>query len=576
MNPNTRDAEAVRGKPELVMVAKPDVELRARPDGLTSAANADLSPLSDVLDDEGATIEPLFGTTEERLRADVEAVASESDMDVPDLSLYYNVDADEDRMEAVAKRLNELDAVEAAYVKPPAEPAEAVGEAEVEALNDMTPAMESPPVNTPDFTPRQGYLDSAPDGIDARYAWQFPGGRGQGVDVIDLEWGWNFSHEDHQNNQGGVVGGSNSPYDNHGTAVIGEIGGDQNGLGVTGIASEANVSAVAFSMATARAIRLAANRLHRGDIMLLEIHRPGPRNNFQQRGDQDGYIAIEWWPDDWAAIRYAVAKGVIVVEAAGNGDENLDDAIYDNRPSWFPSDWSNPFRRGDRDSGAIVVGAGAPPSGTHGNDWGPDRSRLGFSNYGSILDAQGWGREVTTTGYGDLQGGSNKNEWYTDQFSGTSSASPIVVGALACAQGILRRDSQAQLSPLRARELLRSTGTPQQDAPGRPSSQRIGNRPDLRELIPNALQTSDWTGVQFRGTVPANSTRRWFTWGWPAQWHVLWTVVPTSPDPGGPQISWNVEVERATHENITYWISITNKTGSSVDVEARYAVLGET
>ena len=511
MNPNTRDAETVRGKPELVMVAKPDVELRARPDGLTSAANVDLSPLSDVLDDEGATIEPLFGTTEERLRADVEAVASESDMDVPDLSLYYNVDADEDRMEAVAKRLNELDAVEAAYVKPPAEPAEAVGETEVEALNDMTPAMESPPVSTPDFTPRQGYIDAAPDGIDAHYAWQFPGGRGQGVEVIDLEWGWNFSHEDHQNNQGGVVGGSNSQYDNHGTAVIGEIGGDQNGLGVTGIASEANVSAVAFSMATARAIRLAANRLHRGD-----------------------------------------------------------------RPSWFPSDWSNPFRRGDRDSGAIVVGAGAPPRGTHGNDWGPDRSRLGFSNYGSILDAQGWGREVTTTGYGDLQGGSSKNEWYTDQFSGTSSASPIVVGALACVQGILRRDRQAQLSPLRARELLRSTGTPQQDAPGRPSSQRIGNRPDLRELIPNALQTSDWTGVQFRGTVPANSTRRWFTWGWPAQWHVLWTVVPTSPGSGGPQISWNVEVERATHENITYWISITNKTGSSVDVEARYAVLGAT
>ncbi|ELZ95816.1 serine protease [Haloferax mucosum ATCC BAA-1512] len=575
MNPNTNEPEEIRGEPELVMVAKPDVKLRARPEGLTSAANADISPLSDVLDEEGATIEPLFGATEERLRADVESVASQSDTDVPDLSLYYAVHTDAERMESMAERLNELDAVESAYVKPPAEPADAVGEIEVGELNAMTPTDDAPPVNTPNFVSRQGFLDAAPEGVDAHYAWNFAGGRGDGVEVIDLEWGWNFSHEDHQHNQGGVVGGTNSSNDNHGTAVIGEIGGDENDYGVTGIAADANISAVAFSMPTARAIRLAADRLARGDIMLLEIHRPGPRNDFESRADQDGYIAIEWWPDDWAAIRYAVAKGVLVVEAAGNGDENLDDSIYDTKPSWFPADWENPFRRGDRDSGAIVVGAGAPPPGTHGSNWGPDRSRLGFSNYGRIIDAQGWGREVTTTGYGDLQGGSDKREWYTDRFSGTSSASPIVVGALACVQGILRRDRQPQLSPLRARELLRSTGSPQQDAPGRPSSQRIGNRPNLRELVPRARETQSWTGVQFRGTIPANSTRRWFTWGWPAQWHVLWSVVPTTPGSGGPQLSWNVEVERATHENITYWISITNKTGSTIEAEARYAVLGE-
>ena len=68
-------------------------------------------------------------------------------------------------------------------------------------------------------------------------------------------------------------------------------------------------------------------------------------------------------------------------------------------------------------------------------DWGPDRSRLDFSNYGARVDVQGWGREVTTTGYGDLQGGLNEDLWYTDHFSGTSSASPVVVGALAANAG---------------------------------------------------------------------------------------------------------------------------------------------
>lgn len=81
------------------------------------------------------------------------------------------------------------------------------------------------------------------------------------------------------------------------------------------------------------------------------------------------------------------------------------------------------------------------------------------------------------------------------------------------------------------------------------------------------------TGVQFRGTVPANSTRRWFTFRWPEGWHVAWYVVPTSPKSGAPQIDWDVEVERASNEHITYWISIRNLTGDSVDIEARYAVL---
>jgi hypothetical protein len=105
---------------------------------------------------------------------------------------------------------------------------------------------------------------------------------------------------------------------------------------------------------------------------------------------------------------------------------------------------------------------------------------LDFSNWGALVDAQGWGREVTTCGYGDLQGGSDEDLWYTDTFSGTSSASPIVAGAIAAIQGMARARGRAVQTPAQVRNCLRSTGSPQQDAPGRPASQRIGNRPDIR------------------------------------------------------------------------------------------------
>jgi hypothetical protein len=189
-----------------------------------------------------------------------------------------------------------------------------------------------------------------------------------------------------------------------------------------------------------------------------------------------------------------VARGLVVVEAAGNGAENLDDALYDQAPEGFPAGWRNPFNPANSSSEAVLVGAGAPPPGTHGRDHGPDRSRLDFSNHGRRVDTQGWGREVTTTGYGDLQGGA-ETVWYTDTFSGTSSASPIVVGALASTQGILRARGLPLLTPPRAIEALRATGSPQQDAPGRPATQRIGNRPDIQALIAHLVPTGVQAGV---------------------------------------------------------------------------------
>jgi len=79
-------------------------------------------------------------------------------------------------------------------------------------------------------------------------------------------------------------------------------------------------------------------------------------------------------------------------------------------------------------------------------------------------------------------------------------------------------------------------------------------------------------GTQFTGSVPGNAAQRWFTFGWPATWDTIWTVVPTTPAPGAPQLEWDVAVERASTTDITYWITIRNLTGTAISIEARYAV----
>src|SRR5207302_7604609 len=100
--------------------------------------------------------------------------------------VFFQVKAKDEYLEAIAADLAEHPVLQAVYIKPPST---------VPQLNPMAPAPAPPPPSTPDFSPRQGYLDPAPGGIDARFAWQ-QGARGRGVNVIDLEWGWQFSHED--------------------------------------------------------------------------------------------------------------------------------------------------------------------------------------------------------------------------------------------------------------------------------------------------------------------------------------------------------------------------------------------
>lgn len=320
------------------------------------------------------------------------------------------------------------------------------------------------PITTPSFESYQGYLGPAPHGIDAPAAWRW-GMRGQGIWFADVEGGWNAKHEDLPGERiTHVVGREiNDPgWRSHGTAVLGEVVGRDNGKGVVGIAPDVErvFTASIGSTSPANAIDSAARKLRPGDVLLIELQTTGPRGRF---------LPMEWYDDVYDAVRAATDRGIVIIEAAGNGNEDLDHKTYKGK-----------FDRTKRDSGAIMIGAGGPP-----RDGFNDREKLDFSNYGSRVDVQGWGRMVATLDYGDLQQCEDgSDDWrytdrhYTNRFSGTSSASPIVAGAAVLVQGLAKQRGRV-LSPRALRDLLAKTGTPQAGD----TKKNIGPRPNLARAI---------------------------------------------------------------------------------------------
>jgi hypothetical protein len=83
-------------------------------------------------------------------------------------------------------------------------------------------------------------------------------------------------------------------------------------------------------------------------------------------------------------------------------------------------------------------------------------------------------------------------------------------------------------------------------------------------------------GTQFHGSIGAGQTRRWFTWNWPACWHVLWTAQPTVPVTPVPSLRLRTQVERASRERITYWLEVTNDSDQAVEFDGRYEIVART
>lgn len=125
-------------------------------------------------------------------------------------------------------------------------------------------------------------------------------------------------------------------------------------------------------------------------------------------------------------------------------------------------------------------------------------------------------------------------------------------------------------------DTTRDTITPTQNVEiGQREGLSPGDCAAVRSMYRDLEPAATFRGVQFTGSVPANTTKRWFTHSWPAHWYVVWTVVPTAPAVDGPaQVEWTVQVTRQSGGLLKYFLAITNLTGGQVEVQARYDVLG--
>jgi subtilisin family serine protease len=288
---------------------------------------------------------------------------------------------------------------------------------------------------TPDFTPQQTYLDKDP-GMNVRAAWQAQA-TGRGATIRHLDLGVYRHHEDLGNIN--VVHSRAETHDcNHGTASTGCIAATRNDIGVTGIAYDGR-----FSFYDTGDLDMIVRDAQEGDIIGVNLE-------YVMKIGKVPVIDNKSW---WDKIRTLHDIGATVIVAAANGGLDLGKKGVIN-------DWG--------DSGSMLAGACSPTTGR----------RTGFSNYGhrtSLVNSWGW--SVVTTGYGTLQKRPGNDRNYTNSFSGTSSATPLVVGALAALQGYALIKHSRVLRSEDIRTILADTGYQQgvQD--------QIGHRPDLESAI---------------------------------------------------------------------------------------------
>lgn len=362
-----------------------------------------------------------------------------------------------DRLLDLAKKLEEFPEVEYCSLS---------------SLDPIQPPSDIPPT-TPNFEVNQAYIQPNP-GVDMAYAWGL-NLNGAGIRIRDVEYGFNSEHEDLNERNVLLAPGMNisssvtTSYSEHGTAVFGIVYGDKGTYGISGMAYGASQMMLAPEWQTSGYNRVAAvtqaiANSAAGDILIYEM---------QATGAQGNYGPAEYVGTVWDLTKAATDAGIIIVAAAGNGAENLDSAPYLNY-------------RNRGNSGAIMVGAG---------DNTINHNKLSFSTYGARVDVHAWGTGVFSSGYGDAQQiGGDFNQYYTN-FSGTSSATPIVASCAIVLQSYFHSLTGNYMTPVQMRNLLRSTGIPQG------TGGNIGPIPNMQAAILQVqnefLNVDKFSGLEF-------------------------------------------------------------------------------
>ena len=401
-------------------------------------------------------IEPVFSdkTREKIPKLQRLAVERDPSYNPSDLTTFHYVEAEKaDDLLALAKMLAASSAILSADV-------------EIPGPDPLVDDSDDP------LSVNQTYLDAAPGGLDARYAWTFTGGDGAGQRVIDIEQGWTFNHEDlagHGITQlnGTLVDSSRG----HGTAVLGELCAIDNTLGCTGFAPNiASVFVASRNPSLANSIVDVLDSLDFGDVMLLETQDGVPGTSPTMYGPSEIVEAVR------EACRLATALGIVVVAAGGNGTGN-GSAPATNLDTFTDAGGNLVLFRDNAnadffDSGAILVAA-ATSAAPH--------TRLVYSTHGQRIDCFAWGQNITTSS-SDSTGATTL---YRNNFGGTSGASPMVAGAALCIQGIYQAATGGRLSPRQMRQIL---SDPNLNTPRAPTeATAIGMMPNLRGIIDDAL-----------------------------------------------------------------------------------------
>jgi subtilisin family serine protease len=368
---------------------------------------------------------------------------SKSSASVYKLKKIYKVQIphnDNETLYALAEKLELLDAVE--YVS-------------LVSLSPIEPPYDILPPPTPNYEYLQTYLDPNP-GVNIRHAWSL-GLIGEGIRVRDVEYGFNKNHEAlNERNVALAPGMDISPdasvaFTEHGTAVFGIVIGDPANYGMTGMAHGASElwlfpewQSVGYDRIYA--VQRSIAESDEGDVIIYEM---------QTGGCYDQYVPAEYDNVVWDLTKAATDAGIVIVAAAGNGTQDLDDPCYDAYNA-----------RGN--SGAIIVGAGSPDV---------SHTALYFTTYGSRVDVQGWGLNVFASGYGDyFQLGGDFDQNYT-MFSGTSSATPIVASCVIVLQSYYHSLTGTYMTGKEIRDILVETGIPQG------GSKHIGPLPNVKNAI---------------------------------------------------------------------------------------------